>query len=359
MKEEIAVLVGETQTLAGRIADRAETVLDAILPGFTHLQHAQPVRLAHHLLAYGWMLVRDITRLRAAYDAADVLPLGAGAIAGSGFVLDRARTAARLGFARVSENSIDTVGDRDFAIEAAFAAALLVVHLSRWAGELVLWATDEFGFVRLSDRVATGSSLMPQKKNPDTAELVRGKAARVTGQVVTLLALLRGLPAGYHLDVQEDKAAVFDALDTAGAALRAMGAFVDGVTFDTDRMRDAADRGWVTATEAADYLVRRGVPFREAHEAAGRVVRIASGRGVPLWELPLDAYRGVHPAFDEDVLRAVGLEAAVEGKRIAGGTAREAVTDQLQALRARLHEVDAWRSVASERLQAVIRLLPE
>ena len=356
VKEHTAGLAGETRAFAARVADRAEGALDIILPGFTHLQHAQPVRLAHHLLAYAWMLVRDIGRLRAAYDAADVLPLGSGAIAGSGFPLDRHRTAVRLGFARLSENSIDAVGDRDFAVDAAFATALLVTHLSRWAGELVLWATDEFGFVSLKDRVATGSSLMPQKKNPDTAELVRGKAARAAGQVVTLLTLLKGLPAGYNLDLQEDKAAVFDAFDTAHASLQAMGAFLEGVEFNAGRMDDAARRGWLTATEAADYLVRRGVPFREAHDAAGRVVRIAADRAVPLWELSVEAYRTVHPAFAEDVLQAVRLEHSVESKLVTGGTARVAVVDQLHALRNTLHDGDAWQGRAWESLRRAAEL---
>ena len=351
VKEHTAGLAAEAHALAAEIADRAGASLDIILPGFTHLQHAQPVRLAHHLLAYAWMLVRDLTRLRAAYDAADTLPLGSGAIAGSGFPLDRHRTASALGFARISENSIDAVGDRDFAVEAAFAAALLATHLSRWAGELVLWATDEFGFVRLRDRVATGSSIMPQKKNPDAAELVRAKAARVAGQVTTLLALLKGLPAGYNLDLQEDKSALFDAFDTARASLGAMRVFLQGVEFDGDRMRAAARRGYVTATEAADYLVRRGVPFREAHEAAGRVVRVAVDRDLPLWELPVEAYRAVHPAFDEDVLRAVALEAAVENKRVPGGTARAPLADQLAALREALRRHEAWHRGASASLR--------
>lgn len=359
VKEHTFGLAQDTYRLASWIADRAGATLEIILPGYTHLQHAQPVRLAHHLLAYAWMLVRDIGRLRAAYDAADVLPLGAGAIAGTGFPLDRLRTAEALGFTRLSENSIDAVGDRDFAVEAVCAASLLAVHLSRWAGELTLWATEEFGFVRLTDRVATGSSLMPQKKNPDAAELVRAKAARVAGQLATLLAVLKGLPAGYHLDLQEDKSAVFDAFDTAHAAARALGAFVLGIEFNADRMLQAARGGWPTATEAADYLVRRGVPFREAHEAAGRVVRTAADRGLTLWELPMDAYRAAHPAFDDDVLRAVTLEAAVESKRARGGTARAAVADQQRILRDALSDAEAWLRRASESLQRATRLLEE
>lgn len=357
VKEHTLRLVEETGALLSGIAARAAESLDIILPGFTHLQHAQPVRLAHHLLAYAWMLLRDVGRLRAAHDAADVLPLGSGAISGAGFPLDRGKTASRLGFARISENSIDAVGDRDFAVEAVFAAALLATHLSRWAGELVLWATDEFGFVRLADRIATGSSLMPQKKNPDAAELIRAKAARVAGQLTALLGLLKGLPSGYNLDLQEDKAAVFDSLDTLHGSLVAMGAFLAGVEFNAERMGEAAGRGYTTATEAADYLVRRGVPFREAHEAAGRVVQLAAGRDVPLSALPVEAYHTAHPAFDEDVLESVGVEAAVESKRLPGGTARSAVVGQLRDLRGALEEVAAWQRRASASLRVAEELL--
>jgi len=357
VREHTLGLVEDAHALVSSIAGRAEESLDIILPGFTHQQHAQPVRLAHHLLAYAWMLLRDIGRFRAAYAASDVLPLGSGAIAGSGFPLDRGRTASRLGFARISENSVDAVGDRDFAVEAVFAAALLATHLSRWAGELVLWATDEFSFVHLADRIATGSSLMPQKKNPDAAELVRAKAARTTGQLTALLGVLKGLPSGYNLDLQEDKAAVFDVFDTLRASLHAMRAFLGGVEFNAERMREAAGRGYATATEAADYLVRRGVPFREAHEAAGRVVQIAAGQDVPLGALPVEAYRAAHPAFDADVLEAVGLEAAVENKRLPGGTARDAVADQFRALRKALSDVAAWQRHAAAALQTAAALV--
>jgi argininosuccinate lyase len=356
-KEHTLGLIEETRALATTIGGRAQGSLDIILPGFTHLQHAQPVRLAHHLLAYAWMLLRDISRLRAAYVAADALPLGSGAIAGSGFPVDRGRTASRLGFSRLTENSIDAVGDRDFAVEAVFAAALLATHLSRWAGELVLWATDEFGFVRLADRIAAGSSLMPQKKNPDAAELVRAKAARTAGQLTALLSVLKGLPSGYNLDLQEDKAAVFDVFESVGASLRVMRVFLEGVEFNAERMREAAGRGYATATEAADYLVRRGVPFREAHEAAGRVVRVAAERDVALGALPLEDFRSAHPAFAADVLESVGLEAAVESKRLPGGTARVAVIDQLRDLGEALSEAAAWQRRASVSLQTAADLL--
>ncbi|HXF83621.1 MAG TPA: argininosuccinate lyase, partial [bacterium] len=333
LRQQLVELVGEVQALMAAGVERAASSIDDILPAFTHLQHAQPVRLAHHLLAYVWMLERDAARLEAAHARADVLPLGAGAIAGAGFPLDRARAAALLGFARITENSIDAVGDRDFAVEAAAAAALLAAHLSRWADEVVLWASDEFGFVVLSDRVATGSSLMPQKKNPDAAELIRGRAARPAGDLVTLLGMLKGLPAGYHRDLQEDKAATFDALDTAAGCARAMRLVLDGVRFVPERMRQAAGQGWLTATEVADYLVRRGIPFREAHALAGAVVQRAAARGTPLWELPLADYQAVSPLFQSDILEAVTLEASVEAKDVPGGTARRRVLDQLAAAR--------------------------
>jgi len=352
VKDSLVALVGDVHALLTTTVDCAQGAIDDLLPAFTHLQHAQPVRLAHHLLAYFWMLDRDVDRLADAFRRTDALPLGAAAIAGTSFPLDRRRTAERLGFARITENSIDAVGDRDFAVEAAAAAALLCVHLSRWAGELVLWSTDEFGFLALSDRVATGSSIMPQKKNPDPAELIRGRAGRVLGDLTGLLALLKGLPAGYHLDLQEDKPAVFDALDTARACTRALGRFLTGVRFRPDRMAAAAARGWPTATEAADYLARRGVPFREAHALAGHLVRRAEAMGVPLEEMPLAVWREISPLFEADVLEAVTLEAAVESKDVPGGTARRRVLEQLDGARARAREVEAWMAAAGRGLAA-------
>lgn len=359
VKEELTHLVAEIHALMTTAVDRASGTVDDILPAFTHLQHAQPVRLAHHLLAYVWMLDRDAGRLAAAHDRADVLPLGSGAIAGAGFPLDRRRAAALLGFRAISENSIDAVGDRDFAVEAAAAAALLGAHLSRWADELVLWSTDEFGFVTLADRVATGSSLMPQKKNPDPAELIRGRAPRIAGDLVTLLGMLKGLPAGYHRDLQEDKAATFEALDVAQGCVRAMRIFLGGVEFAKERMAQAAARGWLTATEAADYLTRKGMPFREAHGLAGAVVRRAIERGVSLWDLPLADYQAVSPAFEVDVLQAVTLEAAIETKDVPGGTGRRRVVEQLGQARAALARIERWLGDAAPGLAAAGGLAEE
>jgi len=234
--------------------------------------------------------------------------------------------------------------------------ALLCAHLSRWADELVLWSTEEFGFATLADRVSTGSSLMPQKKNPDPAELIRGRAARVLGNLTTLLAMLKGLPAGYHRDLQEDKPATFEALDVARGCVRAMRVFLDGVQFIPQRMEAAAKRGWLTATEVADYLTRKGVPFRDAHALAGKVVRRAAARDVPLWELPLPEYREVSSSFGPDVMQAVTIEAAVESKDVPGGTARRQVVEQLAQGRERLTRIEAWLSAASQSLAVAQRL---
>lgn len=351
VKDQTAALVSEIRALIAALAERAAQSIDVILPGFTHLQHAQPVRLAHHLLAYVWMLGRDADRLIDAYRRVDVLPLGSGAIAGIAFPVDRKRVAEMLGFSRISENSIDATGDRDFAVETVSAAALVAIHLSRWAEEIVLWTTDEFGFVALADRVATGSSLMPQKKNPDPAELIRGRAPRVMGNLVALLGMLKGLPAGYHRDLQEDKPATFDALDTVRACTRAMRMLLDGVQFVPKKMEAAAGRGWTTATDVADYLVRKGVPFREAHEQAGRIVQRAAAKDVALWELSLNEYRAVSPKFDADVIQAVSVEAAVESKDSPGGTSRRAVQAQLTAVGERIRVVDEWLTASARALR--------
>lgn len=353
VKEAIVRLTAHTVDLMDETVRRAAGAVETILPGFTHLQHAQPVRLAHHLLAYVWMLNRDVDRLMDCYRRSDVLPLGSGAVAGVSYPVDRPRVAAALGFARVSENSIDATGDRDFAVELAAAAALLMVHLSRWGEELTIWATDEFGFITLLDAVTTGSSLMPQKKNPDPAELVRGRAGRVIGAVTALLTMLKGLPAGYHRDLQEDKEVVFEALDLVTAAVRAMQKFLAGVEFSDARMDEATRRGLLTATEVADYLARKGMPFREAHEAAGQIVQEALTRGMQLWELPLDVYTRVTPLFGRDILEAVQPAAAVEAKRVPGGTAKAAVEGQLDSARLQLEALRAWVRDAEGRLRDV------
>jgi argininosuccinate lyase len=303
---------------------------ETFMPGYTHLQRGQPVSLAHHVLAHFWSLAADRRRFETAHRSAGTSPLGAGALAGSPHPIDPRRTARLLGFEDVFVNSIHAVADRDYAVEAAFASALTGVHLSRWAEEVVLWSSSEFGFVSLSDSVSKGSSLMPQKKNPDSLELIRGKAARVDGDLLRLLALMKGLPAGYQKDLQEDKEAVFDALDTTRQAMRAARVVSAGLAFDRERLAAALAEGHATATDLADYLVGKGVPFRAAHEQAGLAVREAERRGTSLAELPIDVMRSVCPLAGDDVAGFLSPEASVRSRRSEGGPAPEAVSRQIE-----------------------------
>ncbi|MGW8266274.1 MAG: argininosuccinate lyase [Longimicrobiales bacterium] len=315
----------------------AEDGLDLIVPGYTHLQRAQPLRAAHWVLSHFWPLQRDRTRLDGIWGEASVLPLGSGALAGCPFPVDRGWLAETLGFAGVSENSLDSVSDRDWAASLAFTGALLGAHLSRLGEDLVLFSSKEFGLVRLSDGFSTGSSLMPQKRNPDVAELVRGKAGRLVGNLTAFLTLLKGLPTGYSRDLQEDKALLFDTVDTLLLVLPAMAGAVRTATF----MRAGAEAGLsgdLLATDLADYLVRRGVPFRESHEIVGRVVRESEDRGVSLVDLPVDVYRGIHPAFDAGLQQIFSWEASVEARAVPGGTAREAILTQMSRARKALED---------------------
>jgi argininosuccinate lyase len=284
-KRELARLVTGVVELQEVLLDRARAAGDAYLPGYTHLQRAQPVLLAHHLLAHGWALARDVDRLRQTVVRLDVSPLGAGALAGTSLAIDPAATAADLGFARVFENSLDAVSDRDFVAEALFDVALLGVHLSRLGEEWVLWTTEEFGFARLDDAYATGSSMLPQKKNPDIAELARGKAGRLVGNLTGLLTTLKGLPLAYNRDLQEDKEPLFDSVRQVGLALTAVTGMIATATFDLDRMRSAADAEVMAATDLAEHLVAGGTPFREAHATVGALVRRALESGTSLAEL--------------------------------------------------------------------------
>ncbi|MBU3665879.1 MAG: argininosuccinate lyase [Chthoniobacterales bacterium] len=285
LRDETASLVDAVRDLQRSLTGLAAKAADAIMPGYTHLQRAQPVPAAHHLLAYVEMLERDAGRLLDASRRANVLPLGSGAIAGSTIVLDRAKVAEELGFDGVTQNSMDAVSDRDFACEYLSACAICGMHLSRLCEDVILWASSEFGFIRLSDAHTTGSSLMPQKKNPDIAELARGKTGRLYGNLVSLLTTLKGLPLAYNRDMQEDKEPVFDSADTLGASLAILAEMFSAAEWDTDRMRAAADDPLLVATDWADYLVRKGMPFREAHEVVGKLVALAAGRGVTLREL--------------------------------------------------------------------------
>lgn len=314
----------------------AERDGEAILPGYTHLQRAQPVMFAHHLLAYVEMLERDRGRLVDCRRRAAESPLGSAALAGTPFPLDRRMTAHALGFARPTANSLDAVGDRDFAVELCAAAALAMVHLSRFAEELVIWSSQEFAFVELGDAFATGSSIMPQKKNPDIPELVRGKTGRVFGDLIALLTVLKGLPLAYNKDLQEDKEALFDAVDTLGDCIEATTRLLPSLTVRVDRMRAACDDGFVTATDVADHLAARGVPFREAHHVVGRLVAwcIAERRTLP--SLSLDEFRRFSEAFGDDITAAVTVEASVAARTSEGGTAPARVREALAVAKARV-----------------------
>jgi argininosuccinate lyase len=317
------------------LADSAAAALDLPLPGYTHLQHAQPITWGHWALSHFWPLARDRARFAAARRSAAVLPLGAAALAGAAFPLDRAALAARLGFGDVTANSLDAVSDRDFAAEFLFAAALLGVHLSRLAEQLILFSSAEFGFVRLADAYSTGSSIMPQKKNPDTLELTRGKSGRLIGHLTGFLATLKGLPSAYDKDLQEDKEPVFDAADTLELALPVMAGLLRTLELRPERMAAQLEAG-LLATELADYLVRRGLPFREAHHVVGRVVRLSEERGVALTELGLAELQAISPHFGPDVAEALTVNAALAARDLPGGTGPGAVRAQLAAARAAL-----------------------
>lgn len=335
--ERASALLGGVREVARTLVDRAEGEVETLLPAYTHLQRAQPVRLAHWLLAHFWPLTRDAERLAAARDRALILPLGSGAAIGNPFGLDREWIASELGFHAVSPNSLDAVGDRDFVVEVVGACALLAVHLSRLAEELVIWSSAEFGFVHWPDSLATGSSLMPHKKNPDLVELVRGRAAASIGDLTALLILLKGLPASYQRDLQEDKPPVWRVTTAAELSLAAMAAAIEGIVFDRERMR-AALTGELLATEAADAMVARGVPFRTAHRAVAEAVAAARRAGCGLRDLGLATGGELPSPLDPADLRELDFETAVERRTATGGTARQAVLDQIAQAKAVLEK---------------------
>jgi argininosuccinate lyase len=312
------------------LTDLAEAHLGVVLPGYTHLQKAQPVLLSHHFLAYAQMLSRDLTRVRHAYEAADVLPLGSAALAGTTYPLDREYVAARLGFSAVSENSMDAVSDRDFLLDLTYACAVCQIHLSRLAEELILWSTDEFGFIQMDDEYSTGSSIMPQKKNPDFAELVRGKTGRVLGDLQSLLVTLKGLPLAYNKDMQEDKEPAFDAIDTLATSLRAISGMLATMRVNSEAMRAGALSGFMAATDVADYLVGKGMPFRQAHEVVGRLVLSCEREGRTLQDLTAEEFAAHAEQFGPDVLDAVDIDKVVSRRTTAGGTGHDAVRNQLR-----------------------------
>jgi len=333
LREGIDQVSDGVRTTQLALLDFADANSAAVLPGYTHLQRAQPILLAHWCLAYFEMLARDRERLSEVRHRVNVLPLGSAALAGSSFTIDRDAVARELGFESVSRNSVDAVSDRDFCVEFVSACSLIMVHLSRLAEEVILYSTSEFGFFELSDAVATGSSLMPQKKNPDSMELVRGKAGRVFGHTVSLLTMLKGLPLAYNKDMQEDKEAIFDAFDTTHACLEVSALVLRNVKLNVDRMQAAASKGMMNATELADYLVHKGVAFRAAHEIVGRIVIKAIEKDIELGELPLDELRAFSNEIQDDVFAALTLEQTLGSKSLTGGTAPERVAEALHVAR--------------------------
>jgi argininosuccinate lyase len=332
--KDVAASTGEgLRAVQQALVARAAETVDTPMPGYTHMQRAQPIVLAHHLLAYVFMLQRDRERFAAAAARADVMPLGAAALAGTAFPIDRDALARDLGFAAVSPNSLDAVSDRDYVLEYLSAAAITGMHLSRLAADLALWATAEFGFVEFSDAFATGSSIMPQKKNPDVAELIRGKSGRLYGNLMAVLTAMKGLPLAYNSDMQEDKEAFFDSVDTLEAICGVLPPMLASLTFRADRMRAAAGENFATATDLADYLVRKGLPFREGHEIVGKVVRYALERGVTLEQLALDELQRFSDRFAADVHRALTVDASLRARAVTGGTAPEAVRRALAQAR--------------------------
>ena len=337
LREEIDAILAQQNALLGALLDLAERHRQTIMPGFTHLQAAQPVTFGHHLLAWFEMLLRDRDRLRECRARVNVLPLGAGALAGTSFPIDPQFVADQLEFEALAANSLDAVSDRDFAIEFCAAAALTLMHFSRWCEELVLWASQRFGFISLPDRFCTGSSIMPQKKNPDVPELVRGKTGRAYGHLLALLTLMKSQPLAYNKDNQEDKEPLFDAVDTLKGCLAAMLGLIPQIQARPEAMRAAALEGYATATDFADYLVRKGIPFRDAHAAVGKAVACALERGVGLEALSLDELRSfAGPAVEADLFGLLSVEGSVAARNHPGGTAPEAVARAIAQARKRI-----------------------
>jgi argininosuccinate lyase len=336
LRSEIDALAPLLAQLQRALLDVAAAHTETVMPGFTHLQVAQPVSFAHHLLAYVEMFARDAERLTDVRRRTNRLPLGAAALAGTSYPLDRDAVARELGFEGMCENSLDAVSDRDFAIEFAAFASIAMVHVSRLAEEIVLWMSQNFGFIDLADRYCTGSSIMPQKRNPDVAELARGKSGRVVGHLMGLLTLMKGQPLTYNKDNQEDKEPLFDSVDTLADTLRVMAEMVGGLRVKPDAMRAAVARGHATATDLADHLAKKGVPFRDAHEVVARAVKQAIERGVDLAELPAEELHALHPALDSDARAVLTLQGSLQSRATRGGTAPARVREQIERHRQRL-----------------------
>ncbi|MBD3882729.1 argininosuccinate lyase [Phormidium tenue FACHB-886] len=339
LRDKIQQIRQQLKAFQATMLHLAEQNVETLIPGYTHLQRAQPLSLAHHLLAYVEMTQRDWERLGDVYQRVDISPLGSGALAGTTFPIDRHYSAKLLGFSKVYANSLDGVSDRDFAIEFLCAASLIMVHLSRLSEEVILWASEEFGFVTLKDSCSTGSSIMPQKKNPDVPELVRGKTGRVFGHLQAMLVLMKGLPLAYNKDLQEDKEALFDAVKTVQACLEAMTVLMqEGLEFRTARLNEAVAEDFSNATDVADYLAAKGVPFREAYNLVGKVVKTSLAAGKLLKDLSLEEWQTIHPAFETDIYEAIAPRQVVSARNSYGGTGFEQVRQALATAKARLQD---------------------
>jgi len=335
LRDEIKEVQSLIRGLQKTLADVAGKNLDCIMPGYTHLQRAQPILLSHHLLAYYEMLKRDYERFTDCFKRVNVMPLGAGALAGSPYPLDRDFVAKELGFSRPTDNSIDSVSDRDFCVEFCAAASILMMHLSRFSEELILWSSQEFGFIELSDAFSTGSSLMPQKKNPDVPELVRGKTGRIYGNLFSILTTMKSLPLAYNKDMQEDKESLFDTIDTIKKCLKVFSPMLASMNINKHKMLDATKDGFLTATDAADYLVKKGVPFRESHHIIGKIVAYCIKTSQEPADLSMDEWKGFSKVFDKDIKKAISVEASVHSRKLKGGTALETVKKRLRKSRGR------------------------
>lgn len=333
LRKEIEEIEEKVKGLISVICDKAEENKDTIMSGYTHLQRAQPITFAHHIMAYASMLCRDLDRLRDVKRRMNVCPLGSGALAGTTYPLNREMTAELLGFDGVTLNSLDGVSDRDFCIELAGALSIIMVHLSRFSEEIIMWCSWEFKFVELDDAFSTGSSIMPQKKNPDIAELVRGKSGRVFGDLTTLLTVMKGIALAYNKDMQEDKEAIFDAVDTVKMCLTAFTPMIETMTVLKDNMRRAAAKGFINATDCADYLVGKGLPFRDAYKATGELVALCIDKGTTLEELPIEEYKKICDLFDDGIYTAINLEKCVNDRLVIGGPSKSNVDIQIEYAR--------------------------
>ncbi len=335
LRDQVAEMIEEIKALITVITDKAETYKAAVMPGYTHLQRAQPITFGHHLMAYAQMFLRDIERLRDAADRMNFSPLGSCALAGTTYPTDRRFVAEKLQMNGICENSLDGVSDRDFAVEIANACALIMMHLSRFSEEIILWSSWEFKFIELDDAYSTGSSIMPQKKNPDISELVRGKTGRVYGDLITLLTMLKGLPLAYNKDMQEDKEAVFDSIDTVRQCLNIFAPMLDTMTVIEKNMLDAAAKGFINATDVADYLTKKGTPFRTAYKISGTLVAYCIDKGTVLEKLSLEEFKNFSEVFEEDIFDAINLENCTFRRNSEGGTAVESVEAQIASVRSK------------------------